>query len=292
MIGYIFLRIVGELFRVVPFRVLYVLSDALAFLLYAVIGYRKKVVFENLRRAFPGKSEAEIARIARLSYRNLTDVTLESVKSFSISTAEVTRRCPCLNPEIVNQFLDKGQAVILTGSHYNNWEYTGLSMPPAFHSATVTAYKPLTNKVIDRYLNECRSRTGMEMVSMDDMFRVMRKRAGEAAVYILLSDQSPSSRKSAHWVEFLGLDTASLPGADVLARKFKYPVLYYHVRRLRRGFYEVEFRVLCENPGQSEETGITRAYAGMLDAEIRKQPENWLWSHKRWKIRREVEDAA
>ncbi len=287
MIGYIFLRIVGELFRLVPFRVVYMLSDGLAFLLFRVVGYRKKVVLENLQRAFPEKTEAEIVRIARLSYRNLTDVTLESIKSFTMSVEEANRRCPCLNSGVINQFLDKGQAVILTGSHYSNWEYTGLTMPPTFHGATVTAYKPLTNKIIDRFLNACRSRTGMELVSMDDMFRVMRKRVGEAAVYILLSDQSPSSRKSAHWVEFLGLDTASLPGADVMARKFKYPVLYYHVRRLRRGFYDVEFRMLCENPEEAEETGITRAYAKMLEAEIRAQPENWLWSHKRWKIRRE-----
>ena len=287
MIGYIFLRIVGEIFRLAPFRALYILSDGLSFLLFRVIGYRKKVVFGNLRRAFPDKNDEEIYRIARLSYRNLTDVTLESVKSFTTSLSEINRRCPCVNPEVVNRFLDGGSPVILTGSHYNNWEYTGLTMPPAFHKPLVTAFKPLTNKVIDRYLNAGRSRAGMEMISMDDFFRTMRKRAGEPAVYVLLSDQSPSSRKSAHWVDFLGIDTASLPGADVLARKFNYPVVYYHVSRLRRGFYEISFQVLSENPSQTEEMEITRAFARTLEAHIREQPENWLWSHKRWKIGRE-----
>jgi KDO2-lipid IV(A) lauroyltransferase len=102
-----------------------------------------------------------------------------------------------------------------------------------------------------------------------------------------LSDQSPSSKKSAHWVDFLGRDTASLPGLDVLARKFKLPVLYYHVRRLRRGFYEVEYFEICANPAEAAETDITRDYARRLETIIREQPENWLWSHKRWKMVRE-----
>lgn len=287
MVGYFFLRIGIELFRLIPFRVLYVLSDGLAFLLFNIIAYRKKVVFENLRRAFPEKTEAEIQHIARLFYLNLTDTTLETVKLFTTPVREIKRRCPCLNPEVVNQYLDNGQSIILSGSHYNNWEITGITMPPVFHGATVTAYKPLTNKHIDRFLNRSRARTGMELVSMEETFKVMRKRANEAVVFILLTDQSPTSRKNAHWVEFLGQDTASLPGVDVLARKFNFPVLYYHVRRVRRGYYEVSFDEIWKDPATAADMDITRAYARRLETEIRALPENWLWSHKRWKIQRE-----
>lgn len=286
MVGYFFLRIFIELFRLVPFGVLYAISDGLAFLLFRVIGYRKKVVLDNLRRSFPEKEEGEIWRLARLSYRNLADTTLETFKYFTVSLPEIKRRCPVLNPEVVNQYLDRGQPIILTGSHYNNWEITGITMPPTFHGATVTAFKPLTNKHIDRYLNRSRGRTGMEMVSMEEMFKTMRRRANEAVVWILLADQSPTSRKSAHWVEFLGQDTASLPGADVLSRKFNFPVLYYHVRRVKRGFYEVTFSEIWKNPSEAAEMDITRAYTRHLEEKIRAQPENWLWSHKRWKIRR------
>lgn len=288
MFGYFFLRVFIELFRLVPFRVLYVMSDGLAFLLYRILGYRKKVVLDNLRRSFPEKSEDEIRRLTRLSYRNLADNTLETFKYFTAPIPDIMKRCPVLNPELVNQYLDRKQPVILTGSHYNNWEITGITMPPAFHGATITAFKPLTNKYIDRYLNASRARTGMELVSMEDMFKVMRKRAGEAVVWILLADQSPSSRKSAHWVEFLGQDTACLPGSDVLARKFNFPVLYYHVRRLKRGYYEVEYSEIWKNPAEAGEMEITRAYTRHLEEKIREQPENWLWSHKRWKIRREA----
>ena len=127
----------------------------------------------------------------------------------------------------------------------------------------------------------------MELVSMEETFKVMRKRANEAVVFILLTDQSPTSRKNAHWVEFLGQDTASLPGVDVLARKFNFPVLYYHVRRVRRGYYEVSFDEIWKDPSTAADMDITRAYARRLETEIRALPENWLWSHKRWKIRRE-----
>lgn len=278
-----------QFFRIVPFSMLYVLSDALAFTLSKVLGYRRGVIYDNLRRSFPEKSESEIRKIARASYRNLTDVTMETLKSFSTPIAEIERRALCLNPEIVNQYLDRGQSVILSGSHLGNWEYSGLAMPPQFHGATVTAYKPLTNKKMDAYLNRARARTGMEMIAMDDVFRSIRKQGNEArpAVFILLADQSPSSRKSAHWVDFLGQDTASLPGIDVLARKFEIPVLYYRVQRTsRRGFYEIEFTEICAEPSAATEMDITRAFARRLENDIREQPEQWLWSHKRWKMKR------
>ena len=289
-IAYLLTRLIAEIFRFVPFRVLYALSDGLAFLLHRVVGYRKTVVHENLRRSFPEKKADEIGEIATKFYRNLTDVMLETLKSYTMTIGEIQRRCPPRNPELVNRYLDQGQSIILAGSHYNNWEYTGITLPPALHGTVVTAYKPLTNKRMDAYVNFTRARTGMVLVSMEGTFTAIRQyeREQKPAVYILLADQSPSSRKNAHWVTFLGQDTASLPGVDVLARKFKLPVLYYHVRRLQRGFYDVEFFEVCPNPAEVAEAEITRAYTRQLENIIRERPENWLWSHKRWKMKREV----
>lgn len=273
-----------QVFRLIPFSVLYVLSDVMAFFFFHVVGYRRKVVFENLRRAFPEKNESEIRQVARAAYRNLTDVTLETLKSFTASQTEIERRCLCLNPEIANQYLDRGQTVLLMSSHLGNWEYSGLAMPLQLRGITVLVYKPLSNKKMDAFLNRARTRTGAVTVAMDDLFRALRKQG--QSVFVLLSDQSPSSRKSAHWVKFFGQDTASLPGADVLARKFDFPVLYYSVKRVRRGFYEIEFLEICTDPSAAAEMDITRAYARRLEADIREQPEQWLWSHKRWKMTR------
>lgn len=283
-IAYVFLRLVIVLFRWLPFRLLYLLSDGLAFLLQHVVRYRKKVIADNLYRAFPEKTKAEIREITRKSYQNLTDVLLETLKSFTLPIEEITRRCRPVNPELLNRYLDVNQPLILTGTHLGNWEYSGLSMPTTFHGSTITAYKPLSNKAMENFLNRSRARTGMELVQMDDVYRVMRKRSAEAVVFLLLSDQSPSSRKSAHWVSFFGRQTASLPGVDVLSRKFVYPVLYYRTERLRRGFYEIVFEEICSDPGIMPEESITQCYTKLLERDIRKQPGQWLWSHRRWKM--------
>lgn len=274
-----------QIFRLVPFSVLYVLSDAMAFFLYSVIGYRKKVIFENLHRAFPEKSEPEIKKIARGTYRNLTDVTLETLKSFTAPIAEIERRALCVNPELLNQYLDRGQSVILSGSHLGNWEYSGLVLPKFLSGTTVLVYKPLTNKNMDAFLNKARTRTGAATVAMKELVRALKNEA--TSTFVLLSDQSPSSRKSAHWIDFFGQDTASLPGADVLGRKFGMPVMYYRVLRTsRRGFYEIKFTELCAEPLAASEMDITRTYTHRLESDIREHPEQWLWSHKRWKMKR------
>lgn len=242
----------------------------------------------NLRQSFPEKTEPEIREILRKFYRNLTDVTLETIKSNTMSLAELDRRCPVRNPEKINFYLRQGQSLILTGAHFNNWEWAGFTIPMhTLGGTTTTAYKPLTNKLIDNFVNHNRSRAGMQMVSMEELFGAMRKQRAIPTVFILVSDQSPSSRKSAHWVNFLHQQTASLPGTDVLARKFGYPTLHFHVRRLRRGFYEVEYRDVWLRPELAVPTDITRAFATMLEADIRVQPESWLWSHKRWKMQPE-----
>lgn len=272
-----------QIFRLIPYSLLYVLSDALAFILYRVVGYRKQVIFENLRRAFPEKSTAELKQITHATYRNLTDVTLETLKSFSAPIAELDRRAICLNPEIINQYLDQGQSVILAGSHLGNWEYSGLVLSLALNGTVVLVYKPLTNKRMDAFLNKARTKTGASTVAMNDLVRALKNKA--TSVFVLLSDQSPSSRKSAHWIPFFGIETACLPGADVLGRKFELPVLYYRVKRsAQRGFYEIEFQELCVNPQDAQEMDITKTYARHLESDIRDQPEQWLWSHKRWKM--------
>lgn len=289
MPAYFFLRLIVELFRFVPFPVLYRLSDGLAFVLYRIVGYRKQVIFENLRRSFPEKTESQIRQIAHGAYRNLTDVTLETIKSHTSPLNDIRRRCLVLNPEIINAYLDKGQSLILAGSHTGNWEYAGLVMPGALHNRLYGVYKPLTNKVVNAYTNRKRARGGIGLMPMEEAVSVMRKQKNtEAWAYMLISDQSPSSRKRAHWVEFFGQETASLPGVDVLSRTFVYPVFTYQIKRIRRGYYTIEYAALCMDPAALKEGDITRAYTLRLEEEIRTQPENWLWSHKRWKMRREA----
>jgi len=261
----------------------------MTFLLFRVVGYRKKVVLSNLQRVFPEKSKAALQQIAHGAYRNLCDITLETIKSFSMSQKERWQHCPIKNPELVNSFLEKGQSLIISGSHYNNWELACLTIPIPFKGGeAITVYKPLTNRIIDAWMNKNRARGGMLMTDMNTVFSDMRRRRGQPAAWFLVSDQSPSSPKNAHWVSFLGQESASLPGVDVLARAFGYPVLYFHLKRLKRGYYELEYEILWPDPSTAKEMDITKAYAKIAETAILAQPENWLWSHKRWKINKNM----
>ncbi|MEQ1745406.1 MAG: hypothetical protein ABMA02_08275 [Saprospiraceae bacterium] len=289
-LSYLLTRLAIEMFRLVPFWLLYRLSDGLAFFLHRVVGYRRAVVRDNLRRSFPEKTDTERAAIAWRSYRNLTDVMLETLKSYTLPVREIGRRCVSVNPEVLNRHLDQGQSVLLCGGHYGNWEYSGVAMPPRFRGVTVGSYKPIANPQMNAYVNRTRSRTGMLLVRMEDTVSVLRRREQEhlPSVYLLLADQSPSNRKTAQWVPFLNQDTPHLPGPDVLSRKFRMPVVFCRVQRVRRGFYEIGYSDISPDPATAGEADITRAFAQKLESVIRERPEDWLWSHKRWKMKRLV----
>lgn len=283
-LSYFFLRAVAELFRFVPFAVLHGLADAMTFALERVLGYRRAVLRENLQRAFSGISEKELQNITHGAYRNLADITLETLKAFTLPLAALNRRCTYENIGLVNSYLQRGQSVIICGAHINSWEWPCMNVPPLLRGDAVCVYKPLTNPFADRYINAKRAKGGMIMTAMDDIYGVMRRQQGRPTSYYFVSDQSPSSRKSAHWVEFLGRETAFMPGLDFLARRFRFPVIYFQIERRRRGVYHITFTELCTDPGSAAEQSITRAYAAAVEADIRRQPQNWLWTHKRWKF--------
>lgn len=286
-LGYIAFRFLVFLFWLLPFRVLYWLSDGLSFLFYR-FGYRKAVVFGNLKRCFPKKNEAELHRIARESYRNLTDIILEGIKSMSMSLPEIHRRYTYYGFEKLNTILEGGQSVIICGSHYCNWEWGVITAPSCFVRSTYGVYKPLKNKPINDFFNRSRARENMNLIAMRETFAKMEAEQDQAAVYFLIADQSPSNRKRAQWVDFFNQETPCLPGPDVLSRKYDYPVFHFESNRIKRGFYRLDFTEVCLQPKAVPETGVTQRYMAILEKAIRKQPENWLWSHKRWKYTRET----
>ena len=279
-------HVVAGIFRLVPYRLLYLLSDMLAFVLRDVAGYRKQVILDNLTKAFPEKSSSEINSIVRDTYSNLTDIILETVKSFTTPVAELQRRCIFRNPETVTEVLNEGRSVLLAGSHTCNWEYAGTMLPTALPVPVFGAYKPLTHKPTETFLNRKRGRGGMIPVPMEAMMAELRRSQARPTATILISDQSPSSRKRAQWINFFGRETACLPGADIISRMFDYPVFNYRITRVRRGYYEVTFIPVSMNPSETGEGNITRRYYELLEQEIRENPGNWLWSHKRWKMQR------
>lgn len=268
-----------------PFPVLYLLSSLVYFLLYYLIGYRKKVVFENLQKSFPEKEAGEIKAIAKQFYRNLADIIFEILKLGTISQAEMARRVQYKNPELIQQYLDRGLTVIALGSHACNWEW---GMPPSsfyFKNAVDGVYKPLHNAFFEQYMRFLRSRLGPHPVKMKEVLRHLLTYRKEARMLCLLSDQTPPGGEVRYWTTFLNQDTAFYVGADKLAEAFKYPVIFIAARRLGRGRYEFFFELLQE-AGQADKTTefpVTEAYARTLERWIRQYPADYLWSHRRWK---------
>ena len=281
----IFLLFVG-LIGLIPFRVLYLFSDFIRFLLQRVIGYRKKVIIDNLKGSFPELPEKELKCTIRSVYKNLADVTVEGIKGFSMTHRQVKQRHFFLNPEIVETYLGQGKSIIALPSHFNNWEWGSLS-PGLFTKYPIIAfYKPLSNKYIDRFLQKSRSKFGTQLGSIYKTALIFQRNANVPSIYIMAADQSPTNAKKSYWVQFLGRDTAFLHGPEKYARMYNMPVIYADVQRVRRGFYTMKISVITEDPSEMEEGAITKAYAAKLEEAIRRNPGSWLWSHRRWKLSR------
>ncbi len=275
---------------IMPFKVMYLFSDLFAFFLYRVAGYRKKVVFDNLKNAFPEKSQKEIKKIAKMTYENLADITLEGFKTFGLSKDDIAKRYKIKNRELVLSYFKNGKSVMMLGAHFNNWEWGTSALPvhldfsdESVDSNIIIVYKPLANKAIDNYMRKTRKKAGALLVSLHESGYYFNKYSTRNAGFVLIADQNPSNKNKSVWVKFFGRETPFLRGAEILSRKYDLPVLFGEVKRIKRGFYEYEFHLLTENPKQLESGEITKLYAAKLEEIIKKQPENWLWSHRRWK---------
>ncbi len=268
-----------------PLPLLYGLSNVLYTLLYYVIGYRRQLVKTNLQKSFPEWDERLLEKTAKASYRHLSDLIVESIRMFSIPEAEAKRRCVYHNPEIFDQFAAAGKSIVLVGGHYNNWEMLGITIERQIPHHAIGIYQPLSATFLDQKMRSSRGRFGMELASTRQIRHLLRQRKDELTTTIFAADQSPSGR-NIHWMEFMGRDTAVAKGAEWLARTYDRPVIFGAIRKLRRGYYEVHFKLIEAEPTQSPPGAITEAHTRLLEQQIREAPENWLWTHRRWKRQR------
>ena len=275
-----------------PFWVLYRISDLFYVLLYHIIKYKRKVVRNNLRISFPQKGENEILAIEKKFYAFLCDQFVETIKLCSITEKGINKRMAFEGlPEMVSELENENKNfAFLYMGHYGNWEWMSsysLWMPREFDFFTL--YKPLHNAVADKMMIRLRSRFGAKPVPKNDILRriVENKRNGRLFLAGFIGDQTPNRANLNFWMEFLNQDTPILVGTEKIARKFGLPVISLKMRKVRRGYYEVDFVDVCSDPGQLEPGELTRIHTRLLERYIREVPELWLWSHKRWKLTRE-----
>ncbi|OFX89515.1 MAG: hypothetical protein A2W99_14395 [Bacteroidetes bacterium GWF2_33_16] len=274
------------IFGLIPFWALYIVSDLVYFILYRLTGYRKKVIIQNLTKIFPSQTSIERNKLLSKIYKNLTDVIIEGIKAFTMFPSQVTKRHKIINPEILNSIYENGTSIIGVTGHYCNWEWGSLSASLQTNYKVVAFYKPLSNKWIDRFMLWNRTRFGTKLTSIYETSITFEKQIEVKSIYLMAADQNPSKRKKTIWVDFLGQDTAFLDGPERYARKYNYPVVYMDVQRKRRGNYTIELSLITSNPLELPEGELTRRYAKKLESVILAEPSNWLWSHRRWKLKR------
>ncbi|MBP7245039.1 MAG: lysophospholipid acyltransferase family protein [Bacteroidia bacterium] len=272
-----------------PYFVLYRISDFLYILFFYVLGYRKNVIVGNIKRSFPEKSGIDHIDIAKKFYAHFCDLIVESLKVFSISESQVQRRMKFVNPEVMNRYFDEGKSVIMAGGHFNNWELFAVAIDSAIKHNSIAIYKPLSNQFFDVKMRATRGKYGLRMIAIKDVKKVFDETQHEVSTFIFGTDQSPGNVKKAYWMNFLNQETAVLFGAEKFAKDYNYPVVFCCIHKVRRGFYEVEFRNLVADPAACEFGEITQLHTQMLEKDILNAPPYWLWSHRRWKKKRPEE---
>lgn len=272
------------LIGLIPFRVLYAFSDFMRFVLYNLIGYRKSVVQKNLRDCFPDKSDAEIKRLTKLSYTNLTDVIVESIKAFTMTDKQLVKRYKLLQLENLVPYEKDAHDFILATCHYSNWEWGSLAPALQVKHKLIALYKPLSNKYMDHILRKSRSRTGTELASIYSTKQAFEAKRNQPVAIMMAADQNPGNPKKAIWINFLGRPTAFLDGVERYAKQFDMPIVFADIQRVKRGYYTIKLDTLVSDPRTLPHGEITRRYVERLVKAIEHQPENWLWSHKRWKM--------
>lgn len=284
---------VWYVFSLLPMRVHYINSDLLFWLLFRVIGYRRRVVWKNLTESFPEKSEEELRRTERGFYHFFCDYIVETVKQMTISRQEIKRRMAFKGLETVEEAIESGQPVSVYLGHYCNWEWvTSLPLWVTPKARCGQIYHPLENRDFDRLFLRSRERLGAVCIAMQDTLREMiRYRSGNQPVIIgFIADQKPFWVNIHHWVDFLNHDTPVLTGTERIVKRMNHAVFYLDMHRVRRGYYEAEFKLMTREPQKMEDYELTDMYFDMLEKSIRRAPEFWLWSHDRWKRTREEFD--
>jgi Kdo2-lipid IVA lauroyltransferase/acyltransferase len=285
LIYYLFRAFIA-LFSIIPFSIVYIISDGLCFLIYRVAGYRKKVVFENLKNSFPEKSKKEITEIAGIFYHHLVDVLLESLKAFTMKEEDVVVRYRFVNYEFLDDLYKNGRQVLVVAGHYNNWEWAGTAAGKQMMHRPVGFYKPMTNKYVDAFVQRTRVQGRSVLASIEHTVATFKTDWSEPAAFYMISDQSPSSPRLAYWVKFMNQDTATLHGPEKYARVHNLPVIFVYAKKIKRGFYQVEFSMLEEDPSKTKTGEITARFMQRLEEVIREKPQYYLWSHRRWKLKK------
>ncbi len=270
---------------ILPHRLFYGFSDFVFFLVYRVIGYRRKVVQDNLNLVFPEKSEKEIQRIEKEFFRHMCDMFLETVKTMNLSKEQVRKKYDVRNIEVLKE-LEKERSILIVCSHYANWEWN-VSINNYVKSKGYAVYQKIGNVYFDKFIKKVRARWNTTLITQQQTVKtvVRNKRDGVIGIFGMVSDQSPQAHRAQYWADFMGIKVPIFNGAETMARKLDLAVVFLKVSKVKRGYYKAEFVPIAERGKQTKENEITDTFLRLTEQQIRERPEHYLWTHKRWKHR-------
>jgi KDO2-lipid IV(A) lauroyltransferase len=290
-IGYYLFYGINWIITLLPLPVLYVFSDFLYLVLYYVVSYRRKVVATNLKNSFPEKTDKELKIIEKKFYRHLSDIFVETFKSTHMTRANQKKRFTYSNLEIIDKLREEKRDIIAIMGHYNNWEWPTL-LPYYLKYKTIIIYKPLQNKYFNRFINNHRSEHGIVLTPTSQVIReiINYRKKDINTVSVFISDQIPSKGDIKYWTTFLNQDTAVFTGAGKIASKYDMAVVFFHVQKVKRGYYNLNIELLFDHTEGLSEEVITEKHVRRLEEIIKEKPEYWIWSHRRWKHKKPVEN--
>lgn len=291
-IGFYMFYLTNWIITLLPLRILYLFSDIIFLFLYYFPGYRRKIVGTNLKNSFPEKTEQEIAIIEKYYYRHLADLFIETFKLTHMSRKQLKRRFIIENPELLSRLKNEGRDIVAICGHYNNWEWM-TAVPFYTDYKCVSIYKPLKNKYFERYVTDLRKKHGMVLTPMSKIVReiIKDRNAGINTLSAFIADQIPAKGDINFWTRFLNQETAVYLGAEKIAAKYDMAVVFFNNQKVKRGYYRIKAELLFEHTAGLPVHIITEAHVRRLEEIIRKKPQYWIWSHRRWKHKNEQPDG-
>jgi KDO2-lipid IV(A) lauroyltransferase len=291
-IGYYIFYALNWIITLLPLRVLYVFSDFVFLLIYYFPSYRRKVVATNLKNSFPEKSEAELKSIEKKFYHHLVDFFIETLALTHMSVKEQKKRYTYSNLQIIDKLREEKRDIVAVLGHYNNWEWPTL-LPFFLKYKVIIIYRPLQNKYFDKHIHDQRSKYGIVLTPTSQVIReiVNFRKQGINTISVFLTDQTPAKGDIRYWTTFLNQDTPVYTGTEKIAQKYDMALVYFHIQKIKRGYYNLDIELLLDHTAGLPENLITETHVRRLEEIIREKPEFWLWSHRRWKHKKPVENV-
>ncbi|MCB0428477.1 MAG: lysophospholipid acyltransferase family protein [Flavobacteriales bacterium] len=259
------------------------LASLVAFFLGYIVRYRHGVIRRNLEHALPAMERRERSALQRRIYRHLGDQFLEVISQLHITRKNIARYCTVTNPEVLARYYAEGKNIVAVLGHHGNWELASIALSHFGPHQAVAIYKPLSSHISDRLFHKIRCRLGLQLVTMKDTMRHFTSKHERPHLTIFAGDQSPMKSEIQHWCRFLNQDTPVYLGAEKIARKYDIPVLFVEMIQVKRFCYKLTLHKVTDHPKEEPTFAITNHHTRMLEEAIMRQPELWLWSHKRWK---------